>query len=183
LVPAKQKLSSLTSLSEPIYTLPPLAVKDGSFKFRSQFVDPADALAEARQMGAATKSAWREHLDPEGVGVPLRPLTPLKIGHMNSVIAAGHLNNQVLVDGDERLLINGRNYKVSRAEEYEEPLPDGRTRVTHLETETVVTDITTVDTAGDVTSYKGAELEQFLQKWITHLTGIVAQDYPPIPLI
>jgi hypothetical protein len=43
----------------------------------------------------------------------------------------------------------------------------------------VVTDITTVDTIGQVTSYKGIELEQFLQKWITHLTGIVAQDYPP----
>jgi hypothetical protein len=31
---------------------------------------------------------------------------------------------------------------------------------------------------GQVTSYKRVELEQFWQKWITHLTGIVAQDYP-----
>jgi hypothetical protein len=99
---------------------------------------------------------------------------------MNSVIAAGHLNNQVLADSDERLLIKGRNYKVTRAEEFEEPLPDGRTRVTHLETESVVTDITTVDANGQVASYKGGDLEQFLQKWITHLTGIVAQDYPPV---
>jgi hypothetical protein len=107
---------------------------------------------------------------------------------MNSVIAAGHLNNQVLertsdevaqAQSRERLLIKGRNYKVTWAEEYEEQLPDGRIRVTHLETETVVTDITTVDMTGEVTSYKGGELEEFLQKWITHLTGIVAQDYPP----
>jgi len=60
------------------------------------------------------------------------------------------LNNQVLAGEDERLLIKGRSYKVTRAEEYEEPLPDGRTRVTQLETESVVTDITTVDTSGQV---------------------------------
>lgn len=176
----KEMLAPLTAAPEPVYTLPPLAVKKGQFKFRSHFVDPADALAEARQMGASTKTAWREHLDPDSAHVPLRPLTPLKIGHMNSVIAAGHLNNQVLAGDEERLLIKGRNYKMTRAEEFEEPLPDGRTRVTYMETETVVTDITTVDTTGQVTSYKGAELEQFLQKWITHLTGIVAQDYPPV---
>jgi hypothetical protein len=131
-------------------------------------------------MGASTKPAWREHLDPGSVGVALRPLTPLKVGHMNSVIAAGHLNNQVLANGAERLLVKGRNYKVTRTEEYEEPLPDGRTHVTNLKTESAVTDITTVDTAGQVTGYKGADLEQFLQKWITHLIGIVAQDYPPV---
>lgn len=176
----KEMLPALTAVSEPTYTLPPLSVKHSVFKFRSQFVDPADALAEARQLGASTKDAWREHLDPNGANVPLRPLTPLKIGHMNSVIAAGHLNNQVLIEDEERLLIKGRNYKVTRAEEFEEPLPDGRTRVTHLETESVVTDITTIDTTGQVTSYKGVELEQFLQKWITRLTGIVAQDYPPV---
>lgn len=176
----KEALTPLKAVSEPVYTLPPLAVKRGAFKFRSQFVDPADALAEARQLGASAKPVWREHLDSSTTYVPLRPLTPLKIGHMNSVIAAGHLNNQVLVDAEERLLIKGRNYKVTRTEEYEEPLPDGRTRVTYLETETVVTDITTVDIAGQVTSYKGVELEQFLQKWITHLTGIVAQNYPPV---
>ena len=167
-------------VSELSYTLPPLTVKPSAFKFRSQFVDPADALVEARQLGASTKDAWREHLDPASADVPLWPLTPLKIGHMNSVIAAGHLNNQVLAADDERLLIKGRSYKVTHAAGYEEPLPDGRTRVTYLETESVVTDITTVDTSGEVTSYKGAELEQFLQKWIAHLTGIVAQEYPPV---
>jgi hypothetical protein len=166
--------------SDPIYTLPPLIIKHSTFKFRSQFVDPGDALIEAQQMGASTTSAWRNHLDPHSDQVALRPLTPLKIGHMNSIIAAGHLNNQVLSEGEERSLIKGRSYKVTRADENEEPLPDGRTRLTHTETETVVTDITTLNADGQLTSYSGAALEQFLQKWITHLTGIVAQDYPPV---
>ena len=198
----KDALSPLTAASEPAYTLPPLAVKKGQFKFRSQFVDPADALAEARRQGAGATAAWREHLDPNSALVALQPLTPLKIGHMNSIIAAGHLNNQVLAAcaerlddaeqgrsngagagqdlSNDRLLIKGRNYKVTRAESFEEPLPDGRTRITHLETESVVTDITTIDAGGQVASYKGTELEQFLQRWITHLTGIIAQDYPPV---
>ena len=177
---SKEALLPLMAAPAPAYTLPPLAVKPGAFQFRSQFVDPADALAEARQLGASTTAAWREHLDPNSAQVPLQPLTPLKIGHMNSVIAAGHLNNQVLADEDERLLIKGRSYKVTRAESYEEALPDGRTRVTHLETESVVTDITTLDANGRVTSRSGPELERFLQRWIAHLTGIVAQDYPPV---
>ncbi|MCZ7672317.1 MAG: hypothetical protein M5U34_36950 [Chloroflexi bacterium] len=63
--------------------MPPLTVKRTAFKFRSHFVDPADALTEARQMGASTKPTWHEHLDPATTHVPLRPLTPLKIGHMS----------------------------------------------------------------------------------------------------
>ena len=115
-------------------------VKPDDFKFRSLFVDPGRRWSP--QYGAATTDEWRRHLDPTTAEAPLRPLTPLKIGHMNSVIAAGHLNNQILEDGDERLLIKGRSYKSTRAESIEEPLPDGGTKVTNLETEVVVTDIT-----------------------------------------
>jgi hypothetical protein len=180
LAAGKEALPPLTAAADPVYTLPPLLVKNGRFHFRSMFIDPADALAEAAQSGATQSAAWREHLDPAGLRLPLRPLTPLKIGHMNSVIAAGHLNNQVLSDGDERLLIKGRNYKVMRQEEYEEALPDGRSRLTRLETETVVTDITSIDSQGQVAGYKGPALEQFLQQWITPLTGIVARTYTPV---
>ncbi|HKM24898.1 MAG TPA: DUF6094 domain-containing protein, partial [Corynebacterium sp.] len=130
----KEALPPLTAAVEPVHTLPPLVVKRGSFQFRSMFVDPAEALAEAAEYGARTTDEWRRHLDPRAAEAPLRPLTPLKIGHMNSVIAAGHLNNQVLEacterlneveqgrsDGDERLLIKGRSYKSVREESYEE---------------------------------------------------------------
>ncbi|MCC6605247.1 MAG: hypothetical protein IT327_18715 [Anaerolineae bacterium] len=176
----QQQLAPLAAPAEPPYELPPLTVKDSGFKFRAMFIDPADALAEARQLGASSKPAWREHLDPASTTVPLQPLTPLKIGHMNSIIASGHLNNQRLVEDEEQLLIKGRSYKATRDEEFHEPLPDGRTRVTHLATETVVTDITSINAVGEVINYKGAELERFLQKWIAQLTGIVAREYPPI---
>ncbi|MCP5011792.1 MAG: DEAD/DEAH box helicase family protein, partial [Aestuariibacter sp.] len=177
----KQNLEPLTAVSNPIYSLPPPIVKDNAFKFRSMFVDPADALAEARQTGASTSDVWRQHLDPAGVNVPLRPLTPLKIGHMNSIIAAGHMNNQVLNDENgQRLLIKGRSYKTTREESYEEPLPSGGRKLTTLETEVVVTDITTVDKTGAIQSHNGPHLEQFLSQWIGKLTNIVASDYPPV---
>lgn len=99
---------------------------------------------------------------------------------MHSIIAAGHLNNQILANDQERLLIKGRSYKITRPKTYQEPLPDGRIRETYLETEVVMTDITTIDGAGHIVNYSGAELPAFLQKWLTPLTNRVAQDYPPI---
>jgi len=189
-------LPVLAPASEPVYTLPPLKVTDKQFIFRSWMVDPDEALVEVREQGARTTTAWREHLDAAANHVPLRPLTPLKIGHMSSVIAAGHLNNQVLTaspDPDSsddtdpgrsgtqtRLLIKGRNYKTIRQSSFSEPLPDGKTRVTYLDTEQVVTDITSVNAQGEIIRYKGPELETFLQQWITPLTDLVAQAYPPV---
>jgi hypothetical protein len=176
------KLPILTAAPEPVYSLPPLALSGNHFHFRSQFVDPADALQEADAVGATQSADWRRHLHPAAADVPLDPLMPLKIGHMNSVIAAGHLNNQLLTDPDnpeERLLIKGRSYKTVVASEFEEPRPGGGVKITSLETEVVVTDITTVDDAGEVTSYDGGRLEAFLTRWIRQLTQIVAQSYAP----
>src|SRR5690606_32307617 len=76
----KEALPPLTAAAEPVYTLPTLVVTRSSFKFRSMFVDPADALAEAAQCGASIKDEWCRHLDPATVEAPLQPLTPLKIG-------------------------------------------------------------------------------------------------------
>ncbi|MCP4423505.1 MAG: class I SAM-dependent methyltransferase, partial [Chloroflexi bacterium] len=46
---AEHNLQPLEAAEEPIYTLPPLIVKNNAFKFRTMFVAPADAIAEARQ--------------------------------------------------------------------------------------------------------------------------------------
>jgi hypothetical protein len=184
----RDTLPPLTAAAEAVYTLPPLMVPDGRFHFRSQFVDPADALAEAAAVGVAQSHNWRRHLSPEAAGVPLEPLMPLKVGHMHSVIAAGHLNNQLLAEPDsageasgsgQRLLIKGRSYKTTVASQYEEPRPGGGVKITELETEVVVTDVTSVDDQGQVTAYSGAGLETFLARWLGRLTQIVAQSYTP----
>jgi hypothetical protein len=53
------------------------------------------------------------------------------------------------------MLIKGRSYKTTREESYEEPLPGGGRKLTTLETELVVTDITTVDEQGEIHSHNG----------------------------
>lgn len=173
-------LSMLTEQTgEPLYQLPKLSTGTSGFYFRSLFVDPREAIMEARKVGVGQTAVYRQHLDPTMEHTPLQPLTPLKIGHMNGIIAAGHLDNQVLHEDETRLLIKGRNYKTVASQVIEEPLPGGRTKISHIDTEQVVTDITTLTPEGKVTSYKGLQLEQFLGRWITHLTAIVAKSYPP----
>ena len=179
-VPPATQLPQLTPAAEPYYELPAPVVPHKRFVFRSRYVDPQAALTEARRVGIATQAAWRSHLDPSYPHAALQPLTPLKIGHMHSIIAAGHLNNQLLINGDERLLIKGRSYKTTRQAEFSEALPSGGRKITTLETEVVVTDITTVAEDGSVAAYSGAKLETFLARWLPHLTAIVAQTYTPV---
>lgn len=60
----KEVLAPLIAAEELAYTLPPLVAKPGEFKFRSLFVDPADALAEAEQR---TTAKWPRHVGPRTV--------------------------------------------------------------------------------------------------------------------
>ncbi|MCB0581866.1 MAG: class I SAM-dependent methyltransferase, partial [Phaeodactylibacter sp.] len=79
---------------KPLYSVPPRPERP--FHFRSIFVSPKHAIAEAARKGIVTGDTFKNHLEPTATAQPLTPLAPLKIGHMNSIIAAGHLNNQVL---------------------------------------------------------------------------------------
>ncbi len=94
-----ETLLPLTAVDEPIYTLPPLVVKDNAFKFRSLFADPANALAEARQMGAFTGDAWRQHLSPAGVTVPLRPLPSAAVRRLNEQLTIEWIYNSNAIEG------------------------------------------------------------------------------------
>lgn len=173
----EQSLPELCPQDRPLYTLPPLLKQP--FHFRSIFVDPQRALAEAQTAGIATTEAYAGHLAPTGAAHRLDPLTPLKIGHMHSIIAAGHLNNQVIDDGRHRLLIKGHSYKRTVQATSEEDIGDGRTKLTRTTTEQVVTTITTVTPDGDIQVRSDADLEGFLAHWLPHLSAIVARQYPP----
>ena len=61
------------------------------------------------------------------------PLTPLKIGHLASILAAGFLDNNVLEDpeSDERLLIKGHAYKKIVYRESSEQQADGKIKKTY----------------------------------------------------
>ncbi len=170
-------LLPITKATTHHYTLPKLS--DTPFYFRSKFVDPADAVAEAQQSGIVAGDAYKRHLDPQHIRQPLDPLMPLKIGHMNSIIAAGHLNNQLLTNDTETILIKGRSYKAKQLTEEAVAMPGGGSKVIERTTEVVTTSITTLTPDGELTVIEEGFLESFMTKWLPQLTDAVATQYQP----
>jgi SAM-dependent methyltransferase len=72
--------------------------------------DPTLAAQEARRRGVWTQPAFAEQLWPPEDHL-VRPLMPLRRGHLALLIAAGLLNNVVLRQGDRRVLVKGRTRK------------------------------------------------------------------------
>jgi hypothetical protein len=65
------------------------------------------AAAEARRRGVWAQPAFIEQVWPSEER-PIRPLMPLRRGHLALLIAAGLLNNVVLERADQRALVKGR---------------------------------------------------------------------------
>jgi SAM-dependent methyltransferase len=101
---------------EPLYDLPVL--QSGPVLFASQFFDPETAASEARERGLWVSPALAERLWPAEER-PVRPLMPLRRGHLAVLIAAGFLNNILLEaspstssgQAPRRLLVKGRTFK------------------------------------------------------------------------
>lgn len=84
----------------------------GDVLFTSFNFDPGEAAAEARRSGVWAHVALTERLwPPEERRV--RPLMPLRRGHLAVMVAAGFLDSVVLHSGQQRLLVKGRTYKES----------------------------------------------------------------------
>ena len=94
-------------------TRPPIdvpALPAGEVLFASLFFDPVQAAAEARRRGVWMQPQLTEQLWPTDER-PVRPLMPLRKGHLALLIAAGMLNNVVLDQGGRQVLVKGRTYK------------------------------------------------------------------------
>ncbi len=94
--------------TEPLYDLP--ALPAGPVLFASQFFDPEVAAQQARQSGLWASPTLAERLWPAEER-PVRPLMPLRRGHLAVLIAAGFLNNILLEANGRRILVKGRTYK------------------------------------------------------------------------
>jgi SAM-dependent methyltransferase len=95
---------------ESTFGLP--ALTSGPVIFASHFFDPEAAAGEARQSGLWASPALAERLWPAEER-PVRPLMPLRRGHLAVLIAAGFLNNILLESDGRRVLVKGRTYKES----------------------------------------------------------------------
>jgi len=94
--------------AEPLYELH--TMQAGPVLFASQFFDPEVAAQQARQSGLWASPALAERLWPAEER-PVRPLMPLRRGHLAVLIAAGFLNNILLEADGRRILVKGRTYK------------------------------------------------------------------------
>jgi predicted RNA methylase len=72
--------------------------------------DPLLAAQEARRRGVWAQTTFAEQLWPPEEH-PVRPLMPLRKGHLALLIAAGLLNNVVLRQGGRHVLVKGRSRK------------------------------------------------------------------------
>jgi SAM-dependent methyltransferase len=86
------------------------AVPAGEVLFASLIFDPREAAAEARVRGVWAQPQLAEQLwPPEETSV--RPLMPLRKGHLALLIAAGFLDNVLLEQDGHRALVKGRTRK------------------------------------------------------------------------
>ena len=106
--------------------------------FSALFFDPRAAAAEAKRYGQWTNPALSERLWPAEER-PVRPLMPLRRGHLAMLIAAGFLNNLLLESDGRRLLVKGRTYK--EAVEVASDDPDVRVEREVLRTSVVTLDL------------------------------------------
>jgi hypothetical protein len=120
---------------------PPLvvpALPRADILFAPLAFDPHLARQEARRRGVWAQGTFAEQLWPPDER-PVRPLMPLRRGHLALLIAAGLLNNVVLGRGGRRVLVKGRTRKeLVRVESNE---PDTEVECEVLRTSVVVLDL------------------------------------------
>ena len=103
---AEAPLAELPDCPErPLLTVP--ALPTGEVLFAPLGSEPRLAAAEARRRGVWVQPTFIEQVWPTEER-PVRPLMPLRRGHLALLIAAGLLNNVVLERADRRVLVKGR---------------------------------------------------------------------------
>ncbi|OGW79309.1 MAG: hypothetical protein A2Z83_09170 [Omnitrophica bacterium GWA2_52_8] len=97
-------------LQKPDYPLYELVSGSPNFAFYSETVHPEETLSEIRTSGLYQDGRVTDILFP--VSRPkIKPLMPLRRGHLAMLISAGFLNNALLEHKGRRLLIKGRCVK------------------------------------------------------------------------
>lgn len=132
-------LPELPVEGSPVYSLP--AVSKEGLLFRSGEVSPEEALPEIDYHGVWRMPEVAENLEPGKSREIVRPLMPLRQGHLAQLIAAGFINNQVLEKEGKRLLIKGRTVKSA----VKLPAEDENTEI---ERDVIRTTITALDEKG-----------------------------------
>lgn len=162
--------------SEP-YAIPP--APEVRFYFRAAEVDPREALAEAHAAGVWQGRPWTDALAPTETRHDVRPLMPLRRGHIAMALAAGLLDNLVLSRAEgPRLLVKGRLQKVFEDITTDEDRDNElRRTLDRFETTITVLDLQ----SGQMTTLRGeGALRGWLTAWQAELAAKIVDTFQPV---
>lgn len=109
----RHDLPELGSLTSPIaYEIPDLSYR-GEIEFRSTWLDPEELYAEAHERGLWQDPHVQDLLTFHHLK-PVRPLLPLRKGHLTRMITAGLYNNTTLRQDGRHWIIKGRARKQTK---------------------------------------------------------------------
>ncbi|HJT20076.1 MAG TPA: DUF6094 domain-containing protein [Nitrospira sp.] len=109
----RHDLPELGSLTSSIaYEIPDLSYR-GEIEFRSTWLDPEEMYAEAHERGLWQDPHVQDLLTFHHLK-PVRPLLPLRKGHLTRMITAGLYNNTTLRQGGRHWIIKGRARKQTK---------------------------------------------------------------------
>ena len=167
------------TIGEREYEIPPLDEK-APFRFHLADAAPEDLAAEARASGAWDLRELADALDPPRP-TDIRPLLPLKRGHVAMLLAAGCLGNAVLEKNEKdnrRVVVKGQLTKKSLDRTTAADEEAGATRT--LETFTAT--IETLDLAtGEIAHIENEEnLRRWFQEWKEPLLSHLARTSRPL---
>lgn len=158
------------------YPLPPLI--DTPFTFRAKEVDINTLLQAALTQGAWHTPEWQSWTHPPDTLTPIRPVMPLKKGHLAMIMAAGLMQNAELRHADgTHLMVKGRTHKETISIE---PGPD-QPSTTQIFRDQYHTTINTLDlTTGQITCITTPEhIQAFMDKWQEPLSQQVIDTFIP----
>jgi hypothetical protein len=87
------------------YNVPEPSHDEGRFFFRSVRLDPAKALEQVNRSPVWPR-VIKQMLPPVG-HARVRPLMPLREGHLAMLLASGMMNGEVVGDDEQRLIVKG----------------------------------------------------------------------------
>ncbi len=112
-------LPIIEKAESPQYVLPPSPLMD-NFYFIGYETEPQEALEQIKKSGLWTEQHRLDEIFAPEEPPIIRPLMPLKKGHLALLIASGFINNQILDDGKGlKLIIKGRSFKAHHTEKRE----------------------------------------------------------------
>ena len=108
---------SITSRDDNCHFPVPSAADQPGFYFRATRLDPEDALEEVKKSGVWSRV--KAHMLPPIDYGHVRPLTPLREGHLAMLLASGMMNGEVVGEDGQKLIVKGSVRKTADSS-YEE---------------------------------------------------------------